>query len=51
MPTTLRRFGGSTVVTILPAMLDLLKCRAGDSVDFFLMIELKSVRPKKSKCR
>lgn len=31
---TLRRLGGSTVVAIPPAMLDLLKCRAGDSVDF-----------------
>lgn len=44
---TLRRLGGSTVVAIPPAMLDLLKCRAGDSVDFSFSDDCIEIRPTK----
>lgn len=44
---TLRRLGGSTVVAIPPAMLDLLKCRAGDSVDFSFSDDRIEIRATK----
>ena len=44
---TLRRLGGSTVVAIPPAVLDLLKRRAGDSVDFSFSDDRIEIRATK----
>ena len=47
---TLRKLGGSTVVAIPPAMLSLLGCAAGDSVNFSFVegkIGIEAVKPMK----
>ncbi len=44
---TLRKLGGSTVVAIPPTMLELLKCRSGDSVNFTFSEGCIEIRPAK----
>ena len=44
---TLRKLGGSTVVAIPPAMLELLKCHSGDAVNFTFSEGCIEIRPTK----